>query len=764
MTQDTRTPISEGMTLFSSNLRALSPHIRPGLMERLEKEPPLNVKAVRLSNGRHNMTVEGNAVYVPDAETFAEEQLQAYGESPMRLSYSLAGLKSLDTSGPDDDNDEFSLSIIKHLQKKIQAPLSDEPAPDAIAGYGLSLGLGLGLHLQGLVTSHNFRDLIIFDPCLDTLRCSMHVIDWVPIVETLEARGGRIKFLFEMDPDLAAKAIMAFMREENFGLIDGSYIFRHYPLPVIQQTMRHLSNLKSDLIIYNGWLEDEMIHFKNGMRNFLYRDLRLLDHPLSTEKNCPAFIIGSGPSLSQDIETIKNLREKAVIFSCGSSIRILLSHGIKPDFHCELENVFSTVPVIAEVAGKFDLSGITLIASTTVHPAVFNFFEDHVVFFREGGGAVRWMQQDRSQLSHASPSCTNAGARVAIQMGFANLYLFGIDLGSTNPAKHHAEGSIYTSLADASERDRVKDMKLAIENYPLTCEGNFRELVHTSPLMTFMKNSLELLALTMPEVTIINCSDGAAIAGTKPLRSAKIILSEEADHLESKDRLLKSLEQIGKGSFISVDYLQKLEDSLVEWNRRFHAICLSDDCRDFLEFHDSIRELCDLTLPTGDIDQFDRATRILMSGTLLKILHFVRFHDLRMSDEHRKRFYEDVRETLFASLPELEARQIEIIRHFRNRLFRRSANESQDLDLMDQHFLSELCDEAGFTNDTKLLDKITRTALEQAQLPPKLIHSIQSAFYYQGRSEDLERICSSEDAESSDMAKQLIARPFKPAL
>ena len=758
MNNDNKNPSVTG-DLFKKNLLALRKHIRPGLLDRLENEPPLNVQAIRQSDGRHNMTVEGNPIYVPDAETYANEQVETYVRTPMDLRYSLESMNAFSRSG-ETENEEISVSIIKKLYASLESSLPTQPLGDIQAGYCLCLGLGLGFHLQKLVNGLNFRDLIIYDPCLDTLRCSMHVIDWAPVVERIEGQGGRIKFLFELDHNLASKAIMAFMREENFGLIEGSYIFRHYPLPAIQKTLKNLSSLKSDLIIYNGWLEDEMIHFRNGMRNFLYRDLKLLNEPLPLQNQCPAFIVGSGPSLTQDIETIRKMSERAVIISCGSSIRILLSHGIKPDFHCELENVFFTIPVIAEVASKFDLSGITLIASTTVQPAVFDFFDDHIVFFREGGGAVRWLQQDKQQLSHASPSCTNVGARVAIQMGFQSLYLFGIDLGSTDPSRHHAEGSIYTSVESATAADRVEEMHLAFEKYPLQCPGNFRDQVHTSPLMEFQKNSMELLALTRPDITIRNCSDGALIQGALPTHSKEITIPPTTNGSQIKEDILSNLEEYQRGSFVDPGYIRALEQSLENWNQRYRDICGDESIKDFLAFHDRIRDLCDSTLPKEGIDPFDRATRILMSGSLLKIMHFIRFVDCRLLAEARPSYFQKARSILLQAAPEFEKRQLEIVRQIRRRVERGSSRESDDLDLFTTEDLEALCLELSFSRDEGMLDSVLEQALNLNSIPKGLCDALHHSYLHQGREEHLIRICKKANPSQKDNASAILA--YKP--
>ncbi|MGB9756067.1 MAG: 6-hydroxymethylpterin diphosphokinase MptE-like protein, partial [Desulfurella sp.] len=54
-------------------------------------------------------------------------------------------------------------------------------------------------------------------------------------------------------------------------------------------------------------------------------------------KNKPALIVASGPSLSSDIDTIKNNRSKFIIIAVDSAINVLAQNNIKPDITCGLD-------------------------------------------------------------------------------------------------------------------------------------------------------------------------------------------------------------------------------------------------------------------------------------------------------------------------------------------------------------------------------------------------------------------------------------------
>ncbi|MBQ9149982.1 motility associated factor glycosyltransferase family protein [bacterium] len=55
-------------------------------------------------------------------------------------------------------------------------------------------------------------------------------------------------------------------------------------------------------------------------------------------KNKTAIILCAGPSLKENIETIKNNQDKFVIFALNPTLKLLSSNGIKPDFIVNIEN------------------------------------------------------------------------------------------------------------------------------------------------------------------------------------------------------------------------------------------------------------------------------------------------------------------------------------------------------------------------------------------------------------------------------------------
>src|SRR5690606_30190597 len=76
----------------------------------------------------------------------------------------------------------------------------------------------------------------------------------------------------------------------------------------------------------------------------------------------PAVVVGSGPSLAMDIEKLKQLRDRVIIIAAGSSIQILLAHGLIPHLVVSMDAGEANRRVFA----KIDISEIPFLYIPTI--------------------------------------------------------------------------------------------------------------------------------------------------------------------------------------------------------------------------------------------------------------------------------------------------------------------------------------------------------------------------------------------------------------
>ena len=499
-------------TLFERNLLALAEHVSLPFAERLATLQSDLALVKDEGTGLLNIEVGGRRLYPSGAEPFAARQVAEYIDSPQAL--------SLSPVPPPADRSLISDRAMRKLHGKFASKMDRQKRdPDLLAGYLTMFGLGLGLQIEPLLQRFNVRHLIIADQTPAFLALSMQAIEWSTVIEIVKGRGGRIHFVFDENPVALSNQTYDAMRGADRGLLDGSYIFGHYRTPVLEAAMAQFMESTRVIADSDGFFEDECLMLKNASENISARaHTVLVQRPPGS--NCPpVVVVGSGPSIDGEIETLKGLRDKCLFISGGTGLGVLLEAGIRPDFHCEIENVPAIITVNRMVADRYGTDGIHLIAAATVDPDVLALYGKTSLVMRESLSPTRLFTGADLVLPMAGPTVTHLACRTAMALGAPEVYLFGVDLGTVTPERHHSEASIYGLSDDPFWRSGGEMEKLTIP-----VPGNFRETAYTSREFAFGQLYFSALASLNPAHRFYNCSDGVRIEGAQPTPSQRISL------------------------------------------------------------------------------------------------------------------------------------------------------------------------------------------------------------------------------------------------
>ncbi len=371
------------------------------------------------------------------------------------------------------------------------------------------LGVGLGHHLEELARRTEARWLVIAEPMAGFFEHSFRVVNWPALVETFEARGGKVHVITDLDPSAIATGIVRFMDQQGIAFADGAWVFTHYPLWSFVEARKRLHEAIEFSFVNRGFFEDELKMMANAVENFARSEFRLLEGRPRLARPEMAVVVGAGPSLDESLPTLRRIRDRVVVFSCGTALRALLRGGIVPDFHCELENVPEVHDIIRDTARFGDLKRITLVASATVDPRVPDFFGPNVFFFREAASSTEILGRTYRPLPGAAPTCVNVGLAAAAFMGFMKFALFGTDCGVRPGGKIHAEGTVYRDLGVFQHRESLA------KTGQIEIEGNFGGVVTTD----WVYDACRLMlagAIGGYRFDVVNCSDGAIIPGARP--------------------------------------------------------------------------------------------------------------------------------------------------------------------------------------------------------------------------------------------------------
>jgi hypothetical protein len=543
--------------LFERNMAALERYYPVIHAQILKITQPTGRIVGSVETGDLNIDLGHTLFYTVDAKSHAEQQLEQFRAVPHRF-YMNAPIHHLGPERP-YHHDHVTAALYDFLKGRDLHKIPALPSKDA--GFLIVYGIGLGFHLPALFEEMDVRHFIVAEEFPEFFFHALHLHDWAAIFERIEERGQSLHFTFRNEPETLAEFIHWTMRGRGFGLLDGSYAFRHYSSMLLDKAYEEFRKRLPLLPISIGFVEDEWVMLRNCGTNLLRNDFKLLDNRPRLEKNLPAFVVGSGPSLDQSMEAIKRLQGQAIIFSCGTGILPLLRNGIRPDFHCELENGHSSYDHLKRTADQYGLHGITLIGSTTVWPEMPALFDHRVFYFRDSVCSTGLWAPDRVGLYGTAPTCTNLAMRAALLLCFRQVYLFGVDLGSRDAAKHHSHDAIYYRAEDWGKGYTQNQEAMTIE-----MPANFGGKAYTNGTLHWTRMMMVAGIEHYSFAKIFNCSDGVQIPGTLPKLSRTLKL-DGPPHRKALALQRLHAEMVDKraGEMVPADDLALIEGAFAGW-------------------------------------------------------------------------------------------------------------------------------------------------------------------------------------------------------
>ncbi|MDA8637461.1 DUF115 domain-containing protein [Rhodospirillales bacterium] len=554
------------------------------------------------------------------------------------------------------DIDLHSFDFIERLlekSKKAGVRFFDAPRTER-SYYLLLIGAPNTEDLLSAIEKHDPRCLIIGIGNSAQFANSLKTVDWGRCINDFQSRGGAVYLLPDTDPEAVVERVWKTCRSHNPTQIDNFTVIVQNGIDPENAAIAMLAQTIMLSIAQLGFFHDETVMLWNTYQNRTTNRVRLFQRQTEPITDVPCFVVASGPSLEKDIMTIKANKEHAVVISVASSLRSLLNAGVTPDFHVELENVYIT-PKFAELSETYDISDIKLVAAASVEPAVFDYINEAILYARYELSSYPVFAKNISEtLRLSSPTAGNAALSFALESGFHDVYLFGLDLGTYDVAKHHAKDSYYYT-AGALEHPDV---------YDISIPGNFRDQVWTSrPFLSALKNAADLANIFATTSNIMNCSDGARIDNTAPFNAADINLNTPT---AAKALALKQL----NSGFHKLDVGDEgwpgssLERSI---NKTFKQ--LQSVLTDTASIHDGtyekrFLEILDLNMGYLDPPKLgpDSSAVMLVRGTILSIITFMERYRARVAySSEQLTFSETAASILGESLTEIHSLAIDLL-------------------------------------------------------------------------------------------------------
>ncbi|SDX28551.1 6-hydroxymethylpterin diphosphokinase MptE-like protein [Paenibacillus sp. CF384] len=393
-----------------------------------------------------------------------------------------------------------------------------ESMEEALAGKTnlVVYGMGLGYHLLELARKHPKLNLIIFEPDEQVLLAAMQVIDFEELFKQLQVQI----FVVGEDKVVRGRTFFHFVR-----LARGESAVTSLPSYDKVDAQRKLEFFKD--------AQDALLHFELSSKTGAYYGIQLLQnrlynlaHIVNTPsirdlkdklKGQAAVIVGAGPSLEKDIETLRQLKKHALIIAAGTSVQSLSHFGITPHLVVSVDFGESNGTAFSHL----DLSEVPLLYAPQIKYTVIEDKKKLIHFLLENDWTYRnivgW--EDEEPIFCTTPSVTGPAIEAAIYMGCTEIILTGQDL-SYPTDQTYAPGAKHISQEE-SEAMAIH-AHLQVENV----QGGMNR---TNQMMQVTLSEIEKFLSNNTHVNFINTSQlGAKIKHTEfsPMESVLQRLSD----------------------------------------------------------------------------------------------------------------------------------------------------------------------------------------------------------------------------------------------
>jgi hypothetical protein len=659
--------------LHKKNMAFLAKFL-PGISKSLANFKPKG-EMVWTDKGDLNVRTGNVFMYKQAAKADTQAQVNAFARQPTRVVFAKPEFMFEEVEGASrpvegdyafvtqkyddrntDDHSERYVRAMGDLIKEKQAKLANVITRKDESYFLTIYGLGLGYHIMPLVEKFNPAVVILMESDLEAFYHSTFTFDWEAFYAYMNDSKKKIRIIFENDATVMLTKLNGAVQGECLLGLDGILSFMHHQSPVLNVVFAEFNSAKTaNLASFIGFTVDEYNMMKNSFRNLRPGTKRVLNI-VRQKADVPVIIVGSGPSLEDNIEWLKSMQDRAVIISSGSSMAVLLKNGIKPDFQAVLERAKAVYDRHKEAAEQWDLKDTHVILTTTIWPGIDAFFKDVVYFFRPALSPLGVFCRDSAEiLNHEGPQVTNTAFAFARRLGFSEYYMLGIDLGAADPSRPRAEKAWISP--------GIKQRELTIP-----VRGNHGRTVFTDRSLTQQRQTIENQIRSLPGGPVYNLSSGVRIAGAEAKFTHEVELKPlQIEKKQFVQQLVDQFPVFTRERFIGAWEASGVRDNVAEYITAMIKALNGATRWD----NQLIKKIEDINAYIGKAVRKQYAPR-LFRGSVLRICMFINSVFLRLDNR-------DIENDLFVATREL------LIQHLRN-LEREAYALADELEAEDEYF------------------------------------------------------------------------------
>ncbi|WP_258022812.1 motility associated factor glycosyltransferase family protein [Brevibacillus formosus] len=495
----------------------------------------------------------------------------------------------------------------------------------------LFFGVGLGYHIDYLLQKHPKMTFSIYEPNVNVFYqfiTRRNLDKWSP-------KKSLKNVMVETSNDDCRQylsSFTSFLDQEVYIVILPSYE-RLFPeqTKLFIETFRNVVFRKTDYVVSGKIFAKRMA--TNGIFNIpkIVASPNLLEGHNGIFKNKPAILVAAGPSLNDEYDNLKKIKENglAYIFSVGSSINALLANGITPDAAFSYDGSVMNSKVFQNIIDN-EIDHIPLIFGSTIgfetlqkYPGkVANFIvsDDYIIdtfLKRKDGGTYTYINR--------FSSISTLTLQVLLNVGFSPVILVGQNFGY-RADQYYAKGIDYIN-SDLVEEQK----KTAVSTIDVYGNEIFSSRNHMA-----MKNEMESLIQQSGETNIINTTlGGAKIEGTDFIPMIEVINKYLRTPFVVKENWI---DEIKDSISYDYDHLDKITRKMLDSYHELKVICKRfNELLEEMGRFTNTKNYKQLELCFNKFDKlFDRLQRNMLNIQIVQAMNHLEFQMImKMFEEVR---------------------------------------------------------------------------------------------------------------------------------
>lgn len=486
-------------------------------------------------------------------------------------------------------------------------------------------GTGLGYHIEIILSKYPNTSYYIYEPNMEILYNFLSSVNLgkfkkarlMGISTGLKNLGREIDKFIDLYKD---KLIIIDLPSHRQVFTQENINFNKRMTQIIKEKR---NTIATEYTFQKRWITNSMENFKTVLST-----PNIIMNKKDKFKNKPVILVSAGPSLNDDIENIRHIKENklAYIISVGSAINTLLHYNIYPDAVTSYEPKVGNQKVFAKVRDA-GIKEIPMIFGTSIGCETLQSYPGkkyHMITSQDTVSAYYLKSENFEVLNivRDAPSIAVVTLQLLYYMGFNPVILAGQNFAFRGK-KRHSEGVYYSREVTDSEMEKG-----------ITVKDVYGNEIFTNDAFNSMRLQMEYFIKTAPGIEVINTTRGGAkIEGTEFIELGKLIenrLKEKVaddnwldtditlydseylcDRMKTMNKAYEEAERI-TGRYKTVlekikklmkaRNLQELERTYVKLDEQLHKIEKNDFYRTFILPMNRV----EYKLLTDNIDDFNK--------------------------------------------------------------------------------------------------------------------------------------------------------------